>query len=123
MMKTNDLRELVQSKLKTICNDVYYEVAADDAMYPHIVFNFNSIDLNDLSRDDLMMEVDVWDKSKSAVAVENLADKVDELFRTQNLPRETILPTFFMESRRSVSDPDVLIRHRLLKIQIQNYGR
>lgn len=123
MSKTNDLRKLVQTKLKTVCTHVYYEIASDDAMYPHCVFYFSSIDLGDLNRNDLIMNVDVWDKSTSANVIENLCDDIEALFNAENLPQNTILPTFFKVNRIPVTDEDKKIRHRLLKFNIQNYER
>lgn len=123
MSKTNDIRKLVQSKLKTVFNHVYYENADENTMYPHCVFSFSSIDLGDLSRDDLILNVDVWDRSTSAFMIEDLCDDVEALFNCQNMPQDTILPTFFRINRVPVNDEDKKIRHRLLKFQIQNYER
>ena len=38
-MTGNDLRELIYTKLSTLCTNVYYFLADENAMYPHIVFN------------------------------------------------------------------------------------
>ena len=57
-MRTNDLKILVQTKLKTLTTDVYYELASDQALYPHIVFSFDTVNLDDLSRQDYMLYVD-----------------------------------------------------------------
>lgn len=122
-MKTNELRKLVQTRLKTVCSDVYYEIAKDDAMYPHCVFEFSTIDLGDLHRDDVMLTIDVWDKGSSLVQIENLCDSIEALFNNANYPQQTILPTFFRVNRMSVRDDVKSIKHRVLKFQIQNYER
>lgn len=123
MSKTNDLRKLVQSRLKTVCNNVFYEVADKESLYPHIVFSIDSIDLGDFARNDLIIEMDIWDKSTSARAIEDLADDVEELFNNANVPQETILPTFFLIDRKTILDPDKTIRHRIVRVQVQNYER
>lgn len=122
-MKTNELRQLIQTKLKTCCENVFCEQATSDALYPHCVFEFTSIDLGDLSRDDLILTVDVWDKNKSLVGIENLCDAIESMFNNANLPQANILPTFFRISRTIVRDDDKSIKHRVLKFQIQNYER
>lgn len=122
-MKSNDLRKLVQAQLKTVCDHVFYELATDNAMYPHCVFEFSTIDLGDLSRDDVMLTIDVWDKNASQVRIENLCDSIEKLFNCVNLPQESILPTFYRVNRMSVRDDVKSIRHRVLKFQIQNYER
>lgn len=121
--RTTDLNNLIQTKLKTLTTNVYYEQANDDGMYPHIVFSFRDINLGDLSRQDYILEVDVWDKAKSPYNVEELSDKVEDLLHCQNLPQDKILPTFYKIDRKSIIDPDKNIKHRQIRFQIQNYVR
>ena len=121
--KTNALRKVIQEKLNTVCQRVYYENADDGAMYPHCVFSFNNIDTGDSNRSDVMLEIDVWDKNAKAAVVEDLCDDIEELFNSENMPQDEILPTFYLVSRNSVRDEDKLIRHRLIRIQVQKYER
>ena len=123
MSRTNDLKKLIQTKLKTLTTNVFFEQATDNAIYPHIVFSFREISLNDLSRQDYTLDIDVWDKGTSTTAIDNLADYVEDLFHTENLPQENVLPTFYKIDRKSVDDPDKSIKHRLVRFQIQNYVR
>lgn len=123
MSRTNDLKKLIQTKLKTLATNVYYEIAADNALYPHVVFTFNSIDLGDLSREDYMLNVDVWDKGKSTTAIDDLCDSIENLLQAENLPQAHILPTFYLVDRRNVPDEDKAIKHRIIRFQIQNYER
>lgn len=122
-MRTNDLKKLVQTKLKTLTTNVYHELADKDAVYPHIVFTFRRIDLQDLSRQDYILEVDVWDKEKDTTRIDNLADSVENLLQAKNLPQEHILPTFYLIDRRNILDEDKNIKHRQIQFQIQNYER
>lgn len=122
-MRTNDLRELIQAQLKTVTPNVFYEVGQTKKMYPHIIFEFSSIDLGDFNRQDYILDVDVWDKNEDATVVEDLCDSIEELFNNANLPQETILPTFFRIDRKRIPDEDIQIRHRLIRFQIQNYYR
>lgn len=121
--RTNDLKELVQTKLKTLTTDVYFEQAIDNALYPHIVFSLREANLNDLHRQDYILEVDVWDKGNDTTAVDALADNVEDLLHMQNLPQTNILPTFYKIDRKSIDDSDKTIKHRLVRFQIQNYVR
>lgn len=121
--RTNDLKKLIQTKLKTLTTNVFFEQATDNALYPHIVFDFRTIDLGDLARQDYILEVDVWDKGTSTTKVDELSDKVEDLLQAKNLPQTNILPTFYKIDRRSIIDTDKSIKHRLIKFQIQNYER
>lgn len=122
-MRTNDLKKLVQTQLKTVATNVYYEVADDKAVYPHLVFSFRRLDLNDLSRQDYILQVDVWDRSNKTQVVDDLADGVENLLQAQNLPQTDILPTFYLIDRKMVEDEDKMIRHRQIQFQVQNYER
>lgn len=121
-MRSNDLRKVIQTKLKTVCQHVYYKIADDDAMYPHIVYDLSSVNLGDLNRKDYSIDIDVWDKDEPYNA-EDLADKVENLFNNANIPQTTILPTFFTENRSSVEDPDKKINHILIRVIAQSYER
>lgn len=123
MSRTNDLRKLIQSELKKVCNNVYYKVADEDAIYPHIVFKLKSINTGDLSRSDFELQIDLWDNKSSEFAISNLADSVEDLLKTANLPNETILPTFYTNSRFDVEDEDKAIRHIQISMQVQLYER
>ena len=123
MSRTNSLRKLLTKMLKTVCENVYYEVADEEKMYPHIVFSISSIDLGNMERKDYIAEIEIWDKSMSAVKTEELKDKVEDLFNAENAPQDDILPTFFLVNSKKVNDDDKEIRHRLVEVQIQNYER
>ena len=121
--RTNDLKILLTTKLKTLTTNVFFEQATDDKLYPHVVFSFRQIDLGDLARQDYILEVDVWDKGTSTTGVDELSDKIEDLLQAQNLPQTYILPTFYKMDRKSIYDSDKSIKHRLIRFQIQNYVR
>lgn len=121
--KTNDLKKLIMTQLKTLTSNVYYEIAADNALYPHIVFSFKMINLGDLWRQDYTLDVDVWDKGQNTTRIDSLCDDIEKLLHMQNLPQTGILPTFYLIDRRSIIDEDKSIKHRLVRFQIQNYER
>lgn len=107
--------------LLPICNKVYYRIADEDNIYPHIVFRFRKLDLGDLFRQDYMLEIDVWDKD--VIHIEDMCDQIEWIFNNNNNPQNTILPTFFIESRDDIEDEDKSIQHRLLRVECQNYER
>lgn len=128
MNRTNELRKLVNTMLsegafvkENDIKDVFFEVADDKALYPHIIFTFDNVNLGDLHRKDKSLVIDVYDKSESAFRVEKIADEIEDMFNAKNLPQEHILPTFFLENRRAVPDEDKKIRHRQIEILVQNY--
>lgn len=121
--RTNDLKVLLMNKFKTLTQNVYFEQAADSALYPHIVFDFREIDLGDINRQDYVLEVDIWTKGTNTTTIDELADSVEDLLQAENLPQTRILPTFYKIDRRSIIDQDKTLKHRQVRFQIQNYKR
>lgn len=119
--KTIEIRKVITNLLKTIDNNVFYENASDLAQFPYIVFNIDSINFVNKGRDDLLLTVDVWDKNKDSTTVEILADKIENTFDFKNNPTANVLPTFYKESRKKITDEDKEIRRRQLTFSIQNY--
>lgn len=122
-MGTNDLRKLIQSRLKEICENVFFETADNEKLYPHIVYSYETVNLDDLNRKDYIIDINLWDKDSSAVRIEDMTDIVERVFNNQNLPQDTILPTFYKVDRKIIPDEDKKIRHRLVRILVQNYER
>ena len=123
MSKTPDLRKLIKTQLDTVTGATYYRIAADDATMPYKVFSLRTVNLGDLARDDISLDVEIWDKSKSPKAAEAIADAIETLFNGANLPQTSILPTFYRESRAMVDDPDKSIQHIVLSFMVQNYEK
>lgn len=121
MAKTEELRKVIAATLSEVCPRVYYEEAHDKEKFPYIVYELNNIDLGDIVRDDLIMSVDIWDKSVNPKEAERIADALEDLLNAANIPSDTVLPTFYRVSRQTIYDPDKAIRHKQLKFQIQNY--
>ena len=123
-MRTNDLKKLIMSKLKIVASNVYYQLADEDALYPHVVFSFRNVDLGDLSRQDYVLSIDVWDKRQTTTQIDDLTDTIENMWQGQNLPQDNILPTFYLISRKDgLPDEDKTIKHNLIEIQVQNYER
>lgn len=122
-MRTNDLKKLIEAQLKTLTTNVYHEVAKNNAMYPHIVYSLERLELGDLSRQDYILTLGIWDKSTSTTRVDDLTDSAENLLQGANLPQKNVLPTFYLIDRKNILDQDKQIRHRVVRFQIQNYER
>lgn len=119
--KTNTLRKLIQENLKEITTFVYYRKANEDKMYPHIVHQMDKVNKLAEHRDDVSLVIDIW--SKSDKEANEMADKVEKKLDRENLPQESILPTFFLETRITVEDEDKSISHIQMTFTVQNYER
>lgn len=120
MSKTNSIRKIIQTNIDNIVK-CYYRTADAKANYPHAVYDFESIDLGDINRDDLVLIIDIWGKGKDTSKIEEITDRIEKLFNAANMPDVDVLPTFYRISRKPIDDEDKTIIHRQLKFQIQNY--
>lgn len=120
MSKTNSIRKIIQSNINPIIKS-YYRVADAKAAFPHAIYDFETIDLSDINRDDLILIIDLWDKGKDTSNVEEIADQIERILNAANMPGEEVLPTFYRISRKPIDDEDKTLIRRQLKFQIQNY--
>lgn len=123
MSKTANLRQLIVAQLNTTTGATYYRNAPDNAAYPYKTFELSRANLGDLARDDIDLCVDIWDHAADSKAVDLIADAIDELFNATNLPQDNILPTFFRDSRYTVTEDDKTIQHIQMHFTVQNYTR
>jgi len=130
MSKSNELRAMIVTKLNNIktqygINGIYYQIAQDEAMFPHIVFDLDRFTTlaDDRNRRDINLIIDVYDKGNNTQKVHNIADAVEDLLDQANVPGTNTLPTLFFNARRHLPDEDKLIKHIQLEFTIQNYER
>jgi len=118
---TADLRKLVQTQLSNVTGGTYYSRAPKDASLPYKTFTLSRVDLNDLSRDDYDLQIDIWDVAADPRRVDSIGDAIEEQLHEQNLPQTTILPTFYRSNRYPVDDDDKSIIHSQLHFEVQLY--
>lgn len=130
MAWSNELRMLVVSQLENLktlygVKEISFQIAQNDEMFPHIVFDTESTKMmgDDRFRHDVKLIIDVYDRGDSAVLVNNLADAVEDELDQKNLPQDGILPTIYLDSRRNLPDEDKKIRHIQIVFNVQNYER
>ncbi len=121
MGKTEALRKVVTSILRETDCEVYYEKARKDAEFPYVVYTFDTINFDYYARDDIFLLIEVWDKNKTSSKIEEIADLIENLLNYRNHPTDEVLPTFYLESRKSVEDEDATILHRQIRVKIENY--
>lgn len=101
----------------------YADEAPDSAVYPYVVYNLNSFSYEDI-RDDITLEVDIWDSDANYKKVEAIADDIETKFNNYapHSASAEVLPIFFKYIRTKVPDQDKRIKRINLKFQIQNYS-
>ena len=120
MAKTRLFRKVVQSQLQTVPGGTYHRTAKKDAEYPYKVFTLANVSFTD-ARDDLYLDIDIWDRSLDPKTAEDIADQIEALFHNANLPAPPIYPTFYRDARYTLEDPDKNLQHIQLRILVQLY--
>lgn len=120
MGKTKLLRKLVMEQLQAVPGGTYHRLAPNNAPFPYKVFQLERATFTD-ARDDIYLEVDVWDKSMDPKQAEDIVDQVEDLLNDVNLPAPPIYPTFFREARYALDDPDKTLQHIQLRFLVQLY--
>ena len=120
MGKTTLLRKLAYERLQTVPGGTYHRRAPADAAYPYKVFSLADVSFTD-ARDDMELEIDVWDRSLDLKTAEDIADQIEALFHDANLPAPPIYPTFFRDARYTLDDPDKNLQHIQLRFLVQLY--
>lgn len=121
MSYTADLRRLIQTQLGAVAGATYYNRAPNNAALPYKVFTLQRVDLNDLSRMDYDLQIDIWDVAANPRAVDEIGDAIEQALHEENLPQTTILPTFYRSNRYPVNDDDKDVVHVQLHFEIQLY--
>lgn len=119
MGKTAHLRRLVREQLQTVPGETYHKSAPPSAAYPYKTFRLKSISFEE-NRNDYDLCVDIWHRGDPKIA-EDIADQIEKLFQSTNLPQDYILPTFFRDSRHDLEDPDKTLHHIQLRFLVQLY--
>ena len=120
----NEARRVIEARLnsiKTTYNiaEISYRLASEDAMYPHIVWDFTTMSPTEQGRRDATFDVHVW--SRDQFEAFQIADAVIDLFAYANVPQADILPTFYETSVFPADDPDKSIVHVVARLEGQMY--
>ena len=120
MGKTNDLRKVIVEQLRAVPGQTYHMDALPNAQYPYKTYRL-SAEFPDCALMNFELTVDIWDRSVDWKAVEEIADSIEILLNGANLPHGPLYPTFFLEGRDPVSDPDKQVQHLQQRFYIHLY--
>ena len=120
MGKTTELQKVIVEQLQAVAGQTYHMDAPPNAAYPYKTYRL-SAKFPDCALMDFELTVDTWGRTGSWKAVEDIADHIESLLNGANLPSGSLYPTFFLESRDPVTDPDKQLQHIQQRFYIHLY--
>lgn len=121
-MKVLEIRKAVQTALKAVHPQVWYERAPDAAQFPYLVFLLeNAIDEPGLER--FVLDVDGWDAPAdgSTVMLEQLMEAVDQALHKRVVIADGVAFVIYRDRRFPVDDNDERIRRRKAIFELRSF--
>lgn len=122
-----NLYKFITARIKTVFAKVYPVSAASNVTFPYVVYNFPTVTDSSI-RDDVMLEVDIWDTKRDGYdvlsGIEGLTSKVDGVLKNAtNLDSDNVFIKIERVARLALKDPDENIYRRQLRYRIRVYDR
>lgn len=119
--QTNKLKAIVDGILRTTCDRVYHQLADEDALYPHVVYDIRRVEVGDLYRRDYIIEAHAWANDEDRMQAADIADRIEAAFDQLNTPEDGCFPTFYLYTRANAIEEDKALTHEVVQITAQTY--
>jgi hypothetical protein len=127
----NELLKQIKTKLQALSgiNRVYTDMAPPGTPFPYIVYNLPTSD-TDFTREDFVLEVDVWGNNPDTRQIDSLTDSIDGngaidnptgLNRFHYYNAGVLQADFYRINRLMIPDQDEKIRRRQLRYEVKTY--
>ena len=121
------IMKFLTSELHKLTPRVYNEYASDDAIFPYVVFNVRASNITERNREDIVVEIDIWDYKKDGydaiVNVELLTNEIDKFLRQVRYNGEDSLLIFQKINRLPIPDSDENVKRRQLRYVVKTYDK
>jgi hypothetical protein len=105
-----NLLNAIYEQLKNFSVEAYNGKVPDDAVYPFISYNIvNSVDIDGCesgSREDFILEVDIWDNISDTLRIETLVNSIDNAINRIRYKDSNIFACFYRITRLNLPDAD-----------------
>jgi hypothetical protein len=129
-MNTLELKKAIETFLKTKATRVYQRKAPAGVSFPYIVWNMPSSNSEYSKREDIILEVDVWDNSNLTIIIDTLVGNIDgdgDIKNPTGLHRKNIFSNgvlsakIYRTNRYEIEDENETLVRRQLRYKIQTY--
>lgn len=122
MSKTLSMRSEIQSELKKLCDNVYFDRADKNAKIPYVSYYLEEI----MCTDNLTLcelEIFVCDRGLDTTTCETLSDNIQKVFDHFEYLDDTLLFRTFKGRRQKVDEKDENKIRRRLTFEVRLYER
>lgn len=129
-MNIIELQKQITSFLLTKSTRVYFRKAPENSVFPYVVYNLPNSEAGYSEREDIILEVDIWDNTNLTQTIDTLVGAIDgdgDLKDPTGLHRKLIYiggslsAKIYRENRLIIDDEDSSIERRQLRYSIQTY--
>lgn len=122
-----DIMKFLTQELKKISPRVFNGNATKDAVFPYVVFKIPTSNIMEKNREDVIIEIDVWDIQKdgydATINVEVLTSEIDNFLKNARFNGDNAVLIFQKMNRLSLPDEDENIKHRQLRYLVKFYDK
>jgi len=115
------------AEFKKLHPRVFNEHATANAIFPYVVFKFTSSTNLVSDREDIILEIDIWDTQKdgydATLNVELLTDKIDKFLKKNRHIDDNQFLMFQKINRLNLPDEDTNVRRRQLRYVVKYYDK
>jgi hypothetical protein len=120
-----ELLKVIYAKLIEVTASSYFDIAPTTATFPFLTFKLpNSSDVQGCqigSREDFILEVDVWDNIKDTARLEALTTAIETELQRERVINSYVSVSFFRINRLMLDDPDEAIKRRQLRFRVATW--
>lgn len=122
-----DIMKFLTLELKKLTPRVFNKRATSNTIFPYVVFNFRTTTVSERNREDVVVEIDIWDYQKDGydaiVNIELLADKIDKFLRSVRHNGDNSVLIFQKVGRLNLPDTDTNIERIQLRYVVKFYDK
>lgn len=122
MSKTMETRAVIQMELKTLCNNVYFDSADKDVVFPYLTYTLEEISHTD-GTTLCELEINVVDYGSDTMGCETLCDNIQKVFdHFQHIDKNVMLQ-IYRGRRQPIQEEDKKIIRRRMTFEVRLHER
>lgn len=118
-----ELRKILQTNLKLICPNVFFQSAPETADFLYLVFDVVNIHSDSEGYEQAIIDIDGWSNNKDTTELETTMKAVEVILNRNTFTEGAKTATFFIESKIPVRSEDERFQRRKYTFQARIFER